>query len=327
MKRFFNIAIKALVTLGLLYYVFSRFGIDTIGSQLLSVDYRFLLLGVAIFVFSNFLGAFQWQLLLQGQGIAFPYRRAANLYFIGLFFNSILPSCLGGDVVKVYSISRIERKGREGLAATFVDRFAGFFLLALLAIGASVFLFADPLVAKQALTKDIIISICAIFTIFLLSVVIIFSRRVGRFIYEVLLGGVNPFGLRDRFRDLHSYLHIYREKHLLAVQIFFLSLAIQVARIAVHYFCARAIGFNIDFLFFQLLVPLIAMAAILPISFGGLGVRETTGSVLFAPVAAAASMDVSLAVTTQLLASLVGILVGLAGGALFILDRKTPQDG
>ena len=327
MKRSLVIAFKVLVTLSLFYYVFSRYGLRNVADQLVNANAGLLALGITIFVISNFLGALQWQLLLHGQNIAFPYTRAVTLYFIGLFFNTVLPSSLGGDVVKVYSISRMERRGREGLAATFVDRFAGFFLLALFAIAASAILISSPLLTGREVKNDILIYITTIFTIFLVSIAVIFSRRVGRFIYEVLLAGFNPLGLRDRFRELHGFLHIYREKNGLAVKVFFLSLAIQTARVAVHYFCARAIGFDISFLYFLLFVPLIAMAAVVPISFGGLGVRETIGPFLFLSVAAVAAVDPdgSLAMTTQLLASLVGILVGLAGGVLFILSRQSAR--
>jgi glycosyltransferase 2 family protein len=325
MKRFLTTAFKILVTLVLFYYVFSRYGIRNVFDYLANADIIPLLLAVVIFLASNFLGAMQWQLLLRGQNIIFPYSRAASLYFIGLFFNTVLPGSLGGDVVKVYSISRIERKGREGLAATFVDRFAGFFVLALFAIAASTILLSSPLLAGKGIKKDILIYIATIFSVFIFSIAIIFSRRVGRFIYEILLGGFNPLGLRDRFRELHGFFHIYRDKHGLAVKVFLLSLTIQTARVAVHFFCARAIGFEIDFLYFLLFVPLIAMAAVVPISFGGLGVRETLGPLLFTSVAAVAAVDPdgSLAMTTQLLASLVGILVGLAGGILFASSRQT----
>jgi uncharacterized protein (TIRG00374 family) len=325
MKRFLTIAFKVFVTAALFYYVFTRYGFGNVVNTLIHADLGFFSLAIAIFVVSNFMGALQWQWLLQGQSIVVSYGRAVSLYFIGLFFNQVLPSSLGGDVVKVYSISRIERRGREGLAATFVDRFAGFFLLALFAIAASIVLISSPLLAGREVKNDILFYITTIFTIFLVSIVVIFSRRVGRFIYEVLLAGFNPFGLRDRFRDLHGFFHIYRDNHGLAVKVFFLSLAIQAARVAVHYYCAKAIGFNIDFVYFLLFVPLIAMAAVVPISFGGLGVRETIGPILFTSVAAVAAVDPqgSLAMTTQLSASLVGILVSLGGGVLFILKRQT----
>ncbi|HUU27387.1 MAG TPA: lysylphosphatidylglycerol synthase transmembrane domain-containing protein [archaeon] len=323
MKKFFSSLFKIAVTLLLLYWVFSEHGVRNIGSLVRGARLDFILLAAAIFTASNFLGALQWQRLLEGQGINFPYRRSLNLYFIGLFFNTILPSSLGGDVVKIYSISRVEKKGREGLAATFVDRFAGFFLLSLFAIFFSTYLIFSPIISGDTVKHDIIVYISTIFLVFIAATAVLFSRRVGRLIYEVLLARVELLGLKNKFREMHGFLHIYRDKYRLAVEVFFLSLGIQLARIAVHYYLALSIGFDISFIYFLIFVPLIAMAAVIPISFGGLGVRESTAPFLFTSVAAVAAVDPggSLAVTTQLLASLVGIFVGLAGGVLFIFSR------
>jgi len=320
MKRLLFSLIKIAVTLLLLVWVISRYEV----SKLLQADFGMMALAVGIFILSNFLGALQWQKLLHGQDIAFAYTRAANLYFIGLFFNNFLPSSLGGDVVKIYSLSRVEKKGREGLAATFVDRFAGLFLLALFALAASTWLLATGV---QTVKQDILIYIIVVFVIFILAIAFLFSRRISRLVYEVFLARFNPLGLKDKFREGHEFFHTYRHQYRLAGEVFFLSLAIQLARVAVHYFCALSIGFQISFIYFLVFVPLIAMAAVIPISFGGLGVRESTAPFLFSSVAAIAAVDPrgSLAVTTQLLASLVGIMVGLIGGVLFILTRTSAK--
>jgi uncharacterized protein (TIRG00374 family) len=318
MRRLLFPLIKIAVTLVLLFWVISKYEV----SNLLKADFGMMALAVGIFILSNFLGAFQWQKLLHGQDIAFPYSRAANLYFIGLFFNNFLPSSLGGDVVKIYSVSRVEKRGREGLAATFVDRFAGLFLLSLFALGASTWLLVT---VGQSVKQDILVYIAIVFVIFILVTAFLFSRRIGRLVYEVLLAPFNPLGLKDKFRKGHEFFHTYRHQYRLAGEVFILSLAIQLARVGVHYFCALSIGFDIDFIYFLLFVPIIAMAAVIPISFGGLGVRESTAPFLFTSMAAVAAVDPqgSLAVTTQLLASLVGIVVGLIGGALFILTRTS----
>ena len=320
MRRLLFSLIKIAVTFLLLLWVVSRYEV----SKLLEADLGMMGLAVGTFILSNFLGAFQWQKLLRGQNIDFPYKRAVNLFFIGLFFNNFLPSSLGGDVVKVYSLSRVEKRGREGLVATFVDRFAGLFLLSLFALVSSTWLLAT---GGQAVKQDILVYIAVVFVIFILATVFLFSRRIGRLVYEVFLARFNPLGLKDRFRRGHEFFHTYRHQYRLAVQVFLLSLAIQLARVAVHYFCALSIGFDISFIYFLLFVPLIAMAAVIPISFGGLGVRESTAPLLFTSMAVVAAVDPqgSLAVTTQLLASLVGIIVGLIGGALFILTRSSAR--
>ena len=214
MKRLLFSLIKIAVTFLLLLWVVSRYEV----SKLLEADLGMMALAVGTFILSNFLGAFQWRKLLQGQDIAFPYKRAVNLYFIGLFFNyflgyfltaarwrilisihgvwpplpvlvqsfmvgiffnNFLPSSLGGDVVKVYSLSRVEKRGREGLVATFVDRFAGLFLLSLFALVSSTWLLAT---GGQAVKQDILVYIAVVFVIFILATVFLFSRRIGRLV-------------------------------------------------------------------------------------------------------------------------------------------------
>ncbi len=318
MKTILGTLAKLSVTAALLWWIISRYDMGPI----LEADLTLLLLAVGIFVLSNLVGALQWKLLLHGQNISFPYGRAVKLYFIGLFFNNFLPGALGGDVVKIYSISRVEKRGREGLAATFVDRFAGFFLLALFALGGSGWLLAT---GAAAVKQDIVNYIFLVFGVFILATAVLFSRRVSSLIYDVILGRYKTFAPMAKFRESHEYFHAYRKQHSLAFKVFLLSLAIQLMRIAVHFFCALSIGFEIGFIYFLIFVPLIALVAIVPVSFGGVGVRESIGPPLFTSVASIAAIAgaADLAAVTQLLATLVGILVGLIGGAVFVATRQT----
>lgn len=325
MKKAAGTVFKVFISILLYYYIFSSLGIKNITENLSGLKPMFFVAAILVFTTSNFLGALQWKWLLDAQQIVIGYLKSLNLYFIGLFFNNILPGSLGGDIVKVYSISRLERKGREGLAATFVDRFAGFFVLSLFSVCSSIYLLSSPIIAGGGMRRSMSLYVLIVFAVFLMSLVFLFSRRVSTFIYEVILARLNPFGLRDKIREIHGFFHLYRDNGALAFRVLAVSILIQGFRVFVHYLCARAIGFDIDFIYFLLFVPLIAMVAAVPISFGGLGVRESFARVLFISVAAVAAVDPdgSLTVTTQLLASAVGIIVSLPGGLLFIFSRTT----
>ena len=327
MKRAAGTVFKVFISILLYYYIFSSLGIKNIADNLSNIRPVFIVSAILVFTASNFLGALQWKWLLDAQRIVIGYLKSLNLYFIGLFFNNILPGSLGGDIVKVYSISRLERKGREGLAATFVDRFAGFFVLSLFSVCSSIYLLSSPIISGGGLRRSMILFVLIVFGIFLLSIVFLFSRRVSTFIYEIMLARFNPFGLRDKIREIHGFFHLYRDNGKLAFRVLAVSVLIQGFRVLVHYLCARAIGFDIDLIYFLLFVPLIAMVAAVPISFGGLGVRESFARVLFISVASIALVDPdgSLIVTTQLLASAVGILVSLPGGLLFIFSRTAKK--
>ncbi|MFH0919838.1 MAG: lysylphosphatidylglycerol synthase transmembrane domain-containing protein [Fibrobacterota bacterium] len=319
MKRALLLLFKISVTLALFYFLFSRLGFANIMGRVASADMIWLAGGLLVFLASMFLSAFQWDLLLKAQGISLGYGKIFSLYMVGHFFNNFLPGAMGGDVVKVYRLRRDIRRGKEGLAATFFDRFAGLFMLSLFALAASFYLY---FFSHTHMAKELFLWLGLLFVVFLLSIALFFSRRVQAFVYDTLLKNINPLRLRDKVRDIHDYLHIYRGKRGLYGWVFGTSLVTQFLRIAVHYFAARAVGFEIAFVYFLIFVPIIALAASLPVSFGGLGVREGLGQVLFSTV----SPSGPLAVATQFLASLIGIAVSLLGGLIFVAERRNGQE-
>ena len=65
-------------------------------------------------------------------------------------------------------------------------------------------------------------------------------------------------------------------------------------------------------------IPLVALFASLPISFGGIGVREQSGATLFSTVGLGASK----VVTFEFLAYIIGIIATIPGGIIFALRRE-----
>jgi glycosyltransferase 2 family protein len=314
-KRALVLFLKLLVTGTLFYALFRNLGFGNILSSLLSADPSYLAVALAVFFLSMVLSAVQWDLLLKHQGIDLGLGSAFNLYMIGHFFNNFLPGALGGDVIKVYRLRQDIRRGKEALAATFLDRFSGLFMLSFFALLSALYLhFFFDLSIRPQIYRYII----ALFSLFFLSIFIFFSRRVAAFLYDVLLKHVNPFELRDKIKELHNFLHLYRGSRRLYLKVFLLSFTTQLLRVFVHYLVAKAVGFNVAFVYFLVFVPLIALLASLPISFGGLGVREGLGKVLFGYVHPSGT----LAVATQFLASMVGILVSLIGGVIFVAQKR-----
>jgi glycosyltransferase 2 family protein len=321
MKKALTLILKLLITTGLFWLLFRNLGFSNVMGRILTADPYYFLLSAAIFFFSMLLSAIQWDILLKHQGVQLGLKHAFNLYMIGNFFNNFLPGALGGDVVKVYRLRQDIRRGKEALAATFLDRFAGLFMLSIFALLSALYL---HFFASLHITHHLYRGIIVLFGLFFVSLFMLFSRHLSSLLYDVILKNINPFGLRDKVKDLHNFLHLYRGNRVLYLKILLLSTVTQFLRILVHFLVARAVGFNVDFIYFLIFVPLIALAASLPVSFGGLGVREGLGKVLFSYV----SPDGALAVATQFLASIVGILVSIAGGVIFILQKqRLPEEG
>jgi len=64
---------------------------------------------------------------------------------------------------------------------------------------------------------------------------VLFSRRLSKLIYEVLLGRFNNLGAVSKFRESHEYFHLYRHQYGLAGSIPALAFY-PIAEVAVHYY-------------------------------------------------------------------------------------------
>ncbi len=93
------------------------------------------------------------------------------------------------------------------------------------------------------------------------------------------------------------------------------AVGVQVCRIAVYYSTSLALGQDVSFLHFLVFIPLIAIVAAVPISFGGIGVREQMGALLFGQV----GVEPATALAMMFLGYLAGILASLFGGIVFVL--------
>jgi hypothetical protein len=104
-----------------------------------------------------------------------------------------------------------------------------------------------------------------------------------------------------------------------------LALGVQVCRVGVYYTVGRSLSLDIGFATHFVFIPLIAVVAALPISFGGIGVRENLGAVLYGQ----AGVDPAGALAMMFLGYLCGIAASLVGGVQFAMNRSSSagEDG
>ena len=126
-------------------------------------------------------------------------------------------------------------------------------------------------------------------------------------------------------KDVHhlrSSIMVYRHRGGLLAGIWMLLLAVQFARILVYFCAGLAVGMHPGLLYFICFQPVAAIIAALPISIGGLGVRENTLVELFHNLGIATEVSTAM----SLLGYTAGILASLLGGIAFVIrrvERKT----
>ena len=262
-------ALKALVTLGLLFLIFRTVDRSRIARNLSELDAGHLILLVVICWGGQLLCAQRWRLFAASLDMGDSYRTFAQLYFVGMFFNIGLPSLIGGDVVKAYIVSRKTRKSLQaGLASALQDRAAG--LVSLVVYGSAAVLLR-PMSWRG-------IPLGALYLIAWLGMLLaVWLVWKGDWIYRRFVVEEPSSAFQKLVRavaDFHQALAGMRLDWRSILQIGGLSFLNSALVLWIYQQVAVAAGNAVSLLSFSALFPLINLLTMVPVSFSGIGIRE-----------------------------------------------------
>ena len=129
-----SLALRLAVSAALVAWILRRTPFQEVGAAFRSADLRFVLLALALHLLDTLVSVRRWRLLIRAQGGEAPFPGLVRAYFIGIFFNNLLPSTIGGDAVRMVHTSRSGLGRAKALAIIFADRFLGLLALLLFAV-------------------------------------------------------------------------------------------------------------------------------------------------------------------------------------------------
>ena len=306
--------LKVGVTLLGLYAVASNMDARAILAVIRNVTPAWIAVGAVLIALSLVVRAYRWHIVLRGVGSTIRFARLVELYLVGSFFNAFLPSGLGGDVVRAAEAAQ-DVDASVAVSTVLVDRLTG--LMALLGMALCVLPFRPPdFPAGLAWTIG---GICAVG---LLVGVALVDGRPARALMRFL-----PRSLREAGGGFIDRLTLAIERcgwRALAGALL-VSLLFNLIQIAWWAATGRALGLDIPFTYYLLVVPIMSLALLVP-SIGGLGVRENLAPALFAGAGISGAEAVALTLLVfglERVASLLGAPVYLAS----ILRPKRGKKG
>lgn len=249
--------------------VFSDSGRRTLYTTLTTADVVFLALSVLIQFALNLSSAVKWWMLLASRRIAIALGRVWAYYLIGQFYNLILPTSMGGDVVRMHELGQYTGKGLEAVASVFVERFTGLLMLVFLALVAVIFnlnLFGNPLITLSLIGFSG--GVCFI-------VLLVLCERPYRMAADITRRRARPFsGMMEKIGQFNRAVRDYRSNGR-ALFIAFVNSAIFYALAVVNvWVSAKAFQTDVTLASALLVTPVILLLMNLPISIGGIGLME-----------------------------------------------------
>jgi uncharacterized membrane protein YbhN (UPF0104 family) len=257
------------------------------------------------------IGAAKYRLVLNIGGAGISVRQAARCYFAGLFGSLFLPSLIGGDILRLAMVLRVAKSRAGVVLGSFVDRISDFAALALLAgIGAALGPGALDLRSRKIFEMVSGIAILAI----AIAAGVIAVLPVRRF----------SFRMKRRFVRLRGAVRSMMKQPAAMLRALSMSVTVQVIFIILNVMLADACGLHLPFRIWLFAWPLAKLAAAVPITQAGIGVREAALAALLVPFGATAV----LAVASGLAWDAISISGAIAGGIFaLIAGRFWPQTG
>jgi glycosyltransferase 2 family protein len=261
-----------------------------------------LLAASAILVVVVGLNAIRWLLIARICDLRLSWGRSFQWTMIGHFFNQILPSSIGGDVIRGLLAGRGTGDMSGTVTSIALDRIVGFAaLLVLIAVG-------QPLLLARL--DDASLSRLA-----LVLVLAGAGALIAPFILAKVLGRHLSGHLRTAARRFSSGAYQLATSPLLASAALLLAFMMHGSNLLLTAAIANRLGATVSLLDVLLVVPTIVLVASLPISIGGWGVREAGLAIGFTAIGQPASV----AVLTSVIIGIANLISGLPGAAVWSL--------
>lgn len=302
LRRRLGTIARLAATLGLMAYALSGVDLARFRETMLRADWRWWVAGLAIGLVTQVLAGIRWAALARPLGFSLSRATFVWRFFEGSFFSLCLPSSIGGDVFKAYRIGDTTQRRLLAGCTVLADRLTG--LAALGVLGGTAFIAGQRQLGLTAAGAVAAVLMAAAWAAFRLGV-----GSLDRLL--AVVPAAHPA------REFIGRLLPYQRQPGLMTHALGWSLIVQAGGAVSVALAARALGIAQPLSVWFSVVPLVALAVVLPISINGVGVRENALAVLLKPYGVVPETAVALG----LLWLGISVVTGLVGGVLFLADR------
>jgi len=275
--------LKIAVTSVLLYFVFRNVHFADVKYRLFHANYWWMFAGLLSFFASIILSSWRLLQFFKSIDLSLDPRFSFRLYLLGLFYNFLLPGGIGGDGYKIYLLNKTYKlPAKKVFWAIMFDRLSGLWAIGLI------------IVALIFLIPQIDVHITIPLGIF----------AAGSAIYYFVA-----------YKFFKGYTRHFFKAHAIAVLVQGLQVLTVVFVLIGQDFTGKFSPYLLSFL-------ISALAAVIPISVGGAGIRET----VFTQLTKVFPMDKTLAVFLPGSFYIISLIVALLG-VYYVLRPSRLQKG
>lgn len=302
-----KVTIRLIVSAAVLAVLFTQVSLQDVINNLRRVSFAFVIFAWCFYALSQWISAYRWQILLRARKVEVALSELFSFYMIGMFVNNFMPGSIGGDVIKSYYLYRRTHQLQISVISVFLERFTGLLGLCLVAI-------ATLVVGYQHLHSAMVVASVCGSAAFLILIVLVLWQLPNIVAQVPILTRFVPKRLSKTAAELYDALASYRN-HLPALfAAVAISAVLQLMLAAYFTIASVAMGIPISLIYFLLFLPAVTLVSLVPLSLGGLGIREASMALLFG----AAGISTADVIAVSLTIHIINTILSLWGGMLLL---------
>ena len=304
-------ALRIVISLGLLGFLIyrNRSNFNSILDAIKDLNIYYLVVALVFYFIAISFIVFRWGILLKAHDFYISNRFLWQSALIGFFYNNLLPTSAGGDFYRVYDIKQNKDVPvNVGTASVVMERIIGTFTSFTLLIIAYFLGLFDYLSKNAAL--GLLVSVLVIILFF----TVLFFPRL--FKLNLLINKFRIFSkIRPGLKEFHGILITYRHKIKYILISYLFSLIIQVFFLISYNSILLALGLELKFYVFIFIIPFVSLASSVPITIGGIGIREN--ALVFAITSFGIAQGQATLFSLIILAII--LIIGMIGGIIYLI--------
>ena len=237
---------------------------------------------IASMILIQGIAAARWRIILEDKaGRKLPLPRFFKSNWIGMFFNTVLPGSVTGDLVKIFYVRSLDTKLSKKFlfASVFFDRIVGLFGLVIVGGILSIFNY-EQLTSKSNDIKPLLWANYTLFALVVLGVISLFVLKDIPNRLAAKTRGIKIIGtITDKLEVIWDELYGFRKRIIILICF---SMVIQTLAVTIFWFITHPFAdaeFSLNNAFS--LIPMGFIAISLPIAPAGLGVGHAVFDKIF----------------------------------------------
>ncbi len=279
--------------------------------------------------------AYAWKMLIRIQKLDIPFLRVVYMNLVGFFFNSYLPTGVGGDIWRGFTLSRVSEKAGGSIASVIMERLVAFGSIVLLGL-VSFFLNIERF-RKAGILGGVSLFFGIMTAVFLGAIFL------GPYVLKLLkdkMSGSKVDGNDDSAPRSNSFLRrttifilgkmgisgadisslgdgliLYWKKPLKVLGALLMTSISPLLECVTYILIINSLNLDVSYLPVFMLVPLLRFVNHIPVSVSSIGIQDLTLLLFLKPLGLSAEQALSISILMHFLR----LLVGATGGLLYVV--------